>query len=636
MNLNLHTTKSGAGGMFATVHARMSEEKKQVLKNNKQKMTNMMDAVATYLANVLCIKDKEVAGKLPLVEVARQEIHHLLHMLDIAPEIDELAKTYMFVLKAEDLAERMHKCALRSRKQNINVGVFVDECAYYCDDVVYKVMNGNMSKVEVGAYGYYIMCEIEEKALKWLDALERVMCTAACITMTEAANKALVTTKRLLARGIGKRMALMSTETVLEDELSSRTLEKMALEEFQRCAAHSLQTLEVDKRGIEMIRDMVTEPEGERSRSYLTNCLEMLNCVVHNCPVELIPYRGSMHLDQLARALGQNMDVEVRVALVVFWAENNRTAVLRSLQLAGEEMNQWQSLSTRSALFSTVLCEERVPHALAIPQMPFLHGPTKFARCKARPRRTGLDEKGERAVRMIQCVWEMVSRGIIQGGIVASEIVEAVALDGMLIGRMAAGIINAERGVNKHGARLTKFFGVIQNMEGDHADVIANAACSLSHFSCDELETVFHTDSDILWERKKELENRTRTKMVVYVPEEYRSFASEALAYALPILQKRRDALGVCRFLRPISVFDLLCSIRKFKTWTPLQGTFRVHLEDLRTAHSSTRTVLDLMHINNVLVRRRGGGVSKERVCYEFDTALLNYVMQSPVNIQEV
>lgn len=624
---------SGAGGMFTTPQPRMTIEEKQALKSNKEKMAKLVDGVATYLSDVLCIKDKDVAGKLPLVEVSRQEIHHLLFMLGIAPEMDKLSKTYHFVVRAEDLAERMRDCALRAQGENLDVSVFTTESAYYFDDEVFKVLNGNTSKVEVGAYGSHIMRDVASNALDWLESLDNVMCAAASIHMTEAVKEMLVPVKHKLAKAIAMRMSLMSLDSVLDDELSSRMLGQMVSSEFMRCEAHALHALKVDTKGLEMLKNLATDPAGDLSRSYLTDSLVMLNYIVRNCPCEITPYLKSLHLEQLSRALVPDLDTEVRVALVVFWADNNGQSVARAVDLAWDEMSQWQPFSTRSTLFSSVQCEGKALPSLAIPRMSFLHAPVRFARREAKSRRTGLDEKGERAVRLIRCVWELASLGIIRGGVVASEIVAAVGTDGVLIGRMAAGMISSERDVNQHGARLTKFFGAVQNPEGDHVDIIAKAACSLSHFSCDELETAFRTDSDILWDVKKQLENQTRKKMLVHVPEEYTSFASEAIAFALPIVQKRREALGVSRFLRPCAVLDILRTISKFCVWTPYQGTLRVFLEDLRDAHISVRDVFEAFHANGILVRRKGGGKSKERLCYEFDTALLQSLLHLPVRV---
>ena len=612
---------------------RISAEDKEILKGDKNKMTNMVDSMATYLSDILCIKDESIAGKLPLVEVSRQEIHHLLFLLGIAPEMDQLSKTYQFVVRAEDLAERMRDCALRARGENIDIHVFTTELAYYSDDQVYKALNGNVSTVDVGAFGERIMRDVGVSALEWLDDLDIVMCTANSINRTESVNSQLGPVKHKLAKAIALRVSLMSLDCVTDDELSSRRLGNMVSEEFMRCEAHALHALKVDSKGLEMLYKIASAPLCDEARGYLTDSLMMLNYIVRNCPCEISQYRAQMRLDQLSRALVPDIDIEVRVALAVFWSDNHGVSVKRAIDIARLEIIQSQPLSDRSTLFSSVQCEGKALPSLAIPRMSFLHTPTRFARRERRARRTGLDELGERAVCMIRCVWEMASQGIIRGGVVSSDIVSAVGTDGVLIGRMAAGMINSERDVNQHGARLAKFFGAIQNPQGDHTSKIAKAACALSNFSCDELEVAFRTDSDILWEVKKELERRTRSKMIVHVPEEYTSFASEAIAYALPILQKRRDALGVCRFLRPSSLVDLLRTIPKAVSWTPLKGKLIIHIEDIRDGHSRVRDVFDAMHSNGILVVRKGGGSSRERILYEFDTAMLYSILQNPVRL---
>ena len=237
-------------------------------------------------------------------------------------------------------------------------------------------------------------------------------------------------------------------------------------------------------------------------------------------------------------------------------------------------------------------------------------------------------------MRLVRCVWEMTSRGIIRQGVVSSEIVAAVATDGMLIGRMAAGMINSERDVNQVGARLSKFIGRVHNTEGYHAETVGKAACALSMFSCAELEAVFRSDSAILRAVCTALCRLTRSKMYIPVHEEYTSFTTEALAFTLPMVQQRRESLGICKFMRTNELLDLLRTVPAAANWTPLRGKLRLHLEDLRQGHSFTRTVLDALHEGRVLVRRKGGGTTRNRLCYEFDTETLCAVFRKELDIK--
>ena len=46
---------SGASGMFTTPQPRMTEDEKQALKANKEKMAKLVDGVSTYLSDVLFV-----------------------------------------------------------------------------------------------------------------------------------------------------------------------------------------------------------------------------------------------------------------------------------------------------------------------------------------------------------------------------------------------------------------------------------------------------------------------------------------------------------------------------------------------------------------------------------------------------
>ena len=153
--------------MFTNPDRRLPEPQREALVRNPQKMVCMVDGVASFLADVLQITDKEVAGKAALVEVSRQEIHHLLRMLSIAKTMGRLGKTYEFVVEAEDLAERMRDCALRCQGENMDICVFTPERAYYCDDVVTKTIGATTTTVNVGALGERIMSDIAESARAW-------------------------------------------------------------------------------------------------------------------------------------------------------------------------------------------------------------------------------------------------------------------------------------------------------------------------------------------------------------------------------------------------------------------------------------------------------------------------------------
>lgn len=608
--------------MFMSKEERLSPEDKMQLISDAPKMRAMINQVALFIADVLCLKDADIAGNLPLVEVCRQEIHHVLWVHGLARRMDALSRTYKFVCQAEDCAERLRDCSKLAYGENIDLGDFTSEDPYYLDVVVIKTLNGNRSRVSVGAYGEQIMKDVYRHSLEWLDKLDKVMCLAVSLDRTERVTEALEPVKMRLARAIAMRIAVMSKESVLDDELSSRALEDMVKEEYERCEPHASSEMHADIKGLEILKKIATDPTGNESRHLLSDFASSVNHVLKNCPCEISAYEQDMGFEKLGRALVPNMDNEVRLEIAKFWSDNYGRDVVCIIDHALPQMKQWQpsTAATTIASFRSSATGRPSP-VLAIPSMSFLHSPKRFARHNVSVKRSGLDERGIRAVRMIRCVWEMASQGTISSGIVASEIVAAVGTEGVVVGRMAAEMINSERDMSKQGVRLSKFFAAIHDQEGDHKEAIAKAACHLSSFSCAELETVFRTDSNVLRAVCSELALLTKSNMLVHVDPEYKSFASEALAYALPIIERRREGLGINRFLRPRSVIDLLLTLPRARTWRPTDGTLSLCLNDVRHGHCRTREIFDRMHDAGVLVQRKGGG--KTKVVYQLDTALL-------------
>ena len=132
--------------------------------------------------------------------------------------------------------------------------------------------------------------------------------------------------------------------------------------------------------------------------------------------------------------------------------------------------------------------------------------------------------------------------------------------------------IKSERAVRGTGSRLSAFVARLPNLSGDQSDAVGKAACALSKFSCDELETVFSSHGELLPLVAGELTRRTRSKMIIPVPEEYASFACDALAYTLPMIADRRQRIGIPNCLRSAAISDLMFTIPKAAAWSPLQG----------------------------------------------------------------
>lgn len=301
----------------------MSEQQIASLVANRAKMHNMVCRVAEYIATTLEIVDLEIGTKAPFVEVSRQEILHF-PTKERQSEMEDLAKTYEFVVQAEDHAERIRDCALVSKGKNVDLTPFVLEKPYYCDDAIIREEGGMVtSTIEVGGIGNRLQLDVADMALEWLHALDKVLSDAAGIARTHECDKALACVKRELAIGIAERVAMMSRESVLNDRLSTRALDALICAEFERSVPHAETTARNDVSALRALRALANDPDSKEARAVLAEEMTLVSYVVRNPPCELRPFMAQLKLDQLARALSPDLDFEVRVALVTFWSDNH-------------------------------------------------------------------------------------------------------------------------------------------------------------------------------------------------------------------------------------------------------------------------------------------------------------------------
>lgn len=610
--------------MFTTQHSKLSNDEKAKLMSDVPKMKNMVDQVAQYLADSLQIRDERI-GEHPLVEISRQEILHFPTQ-QRKTEMEELVKAYEFVAHSEDLSDRMYTHARRGAGGNVSVESFLHEEAYYLDDEVTKE-GPTPTSVPVGGIGDKIMNDVSSMSMEWLDKLDKVLCEAASIQCSEAATIGLSDIKKKLAVAIAERLSVMGSVDMSEDRLSSRSLGEMIEEENKRSVSHGEAMQRIDIRALRTLSIIATNPTGDESRKALESELPLLNYVAKTPPQELVRTRTPLKLFQLARALVPDLDIEVRVALATFWADNNGKSVAFAVVEAISKIEDWMPCSNS---FTSVVRESaRSPSALTIPEMKFLHTEKRVA-TKGHPfKRSGLDERGDRTVRLIRCVWELASKGVFSSGVVASEVLAAVATEGVLLGRMAANMLNNALNVNNKGFKLSTFLTYLYDMEGEHVAELDKAACALSSFSCSELEFAFDSEGQILPVVCASLTKRTQDKMTYKVESGYTSFATDALAFMLPIIEIRRNRVGVPRMCRTSAIADILATLPRVRAWNPQFGTLRLDLEALRVGHRNLRKLLDNLAEEGVLVHRKGS--PNKTILFEFDTPLLYRIMSNRV-----
>ena len=68
-----------------------------------------------------------MSGNVPLVEVCRQEIHHLAPAISIRSRMKMLSSAYDFTVMFEYLSEKMRNSALACRDKNVDLTRFAEQ-----------------------------------------------------------------------------------------------------------------------------------------------------------------------------------------------------------------------------------------------------------------------------------------------------------------------------------------------------------------------------------------------------------------------------------------------------------------------------------------------------------------------------
>lgn len=586
----------------------------------------MVNSVARYFANVLQIVDEDISEKQPLVELCRQEVHYYLSLTnhgDVA-QMDALMKMYEFVQHCDDLAMRMRQCAMANYGHNIDINAFTAELPYYHSDQLIDERTA-YTTINVGGVGHLLMMEANRRALAWLDELDKVLCDCSVIERTDAGSRdeTLLQTKTDLAYAVAERLTVMSLNSVSDDCLSSRSLEAMLNRLYEKEMPHAYCEKERDEHRVRLLLRLATDPAGDDTRKLLEHQLQELREIVSSPPMEVEQSRQEINLDRLSRAFAESMDIEVRVAMVMFWADNSRKAV-GALRDALGRIEEWRPIEKVSS-FCGILRNDsggRALNTLMIPPMTFLETARSFA-CKQPARRSGLSEAGQRAEFLVRSVWEMASKGHFMPGVLAADAVIPVTLDCIVLARMAAKTILYERDMNKLGFRMCAFISALYDMEGDHVKALDDACCYLSRFSCQELETVFDSSGDSMPLLCGCLTQQTRHYMSYKPNDTYKSYVTDSIGMLLPILYQRRNRLGVPTMMRSNGLLDILRTVPRFNSWSPSNGTLTLTLEDIRSAHHSVRAVLDDLHEHRVVVSRSGTADNKRKIRYSFNTLTL-------------
>lgn len=591
---------------------------KRALVEDNAKLNQMVERTAQYLSELLGVKNGNGAR---LANVGYRQMNYLPTPKKVA-QLQNLYNTSNFVCMAEDLADRAHKTAYSNPGYNIRVAAYVGNPAYFGEDIITKDNGRTVSTYEVGKFGLQLMHEICGLCMEWLEDLDRVLSDAASVVRTEGASAEVYYLKQYLAHAIASRLCCVCDEGINEDEISTRVLEELIINELNDSFEHAKDLVNADCFAVKALKTLAERPQSTEARWILTDHSDTMRDFVMNPPEELLRASGalSLHLDVLSRAFVQSIDIDVKVALACFWRDGHGSAASAAADIALVEMCAWRSSLKPYSVIKEVEKSSKKPFVL--PKTTFINFNRTFVARTDQNRRSALDERGNRCVRMLSCILEFAALGVFERGVVAAEAIVPVARQEIATSRIVAQTIVLAR---EEYAALSKdimeFLNVLYDPSGDHEDEIDKALCALSSFSVRELATVFDDSAGVLALVSDKLAKVTRSKLCFNIPESYTSFASDMLALLLPLVEQRRCGLSIPVFAYPNPLLDILHTVKKTRGWDPCQGALKLELSDFRDAHPSAKKTLDLLHDNKVLVKRTGGG--KNKIAYTFHTATL-------------
>jgi hypothetical protein len=233
---------------------------------------------------------------------------------------------------------------------------------------------------------------------------------------------------------------------------------------------------------------------------------------------------------------------------------------------------------------------------------------------------------------MTSLVLQLLGHGALERGVVSSRIVAPVAMHATVEALVVMELLEEKRAAYSVGTKLLKFCEDVADMASHMSSEVSDAMLFISRFSTLELLSIFSPQSPALRLVMKEFTYRTRVALGNYqtapiVPLKYVAFCYDSLAILMPVARKRRERLGLSLTHKGNPLVDMLRALPKVRGWTPLKGSLRLDLTELKQASPMLKNVLtQLAKSNSFVVFKRpylGGQRYGSRKEFVFDSPQL-------------
>ena len=619
-----------------TARPKLSPEELDAIVSDEARLDATVDAVSDYLSTLLSLEVTGLYGeRQPFAEAMRKEVRELedLHfnmhayrrMVKMYESVARMHLTYEQLYARTDLyADRPYPLHALAKTEAWNTLV-----EFARKSVIVR------EPLRVGALGLVLEERIANEAFTWLQQVDAALCTAnsvACVSHRVDGQCRVESICRFLAAGMAQRATLLVEMNSEDDALSTRSIQKVIGGELARCAHPAVLTLESSLRTFHRLSRAggVLRDEAAALIVLKSDCSDLRE-LLQAPPEELARLLTPLDVPALCCCLGPKQESAVAVALLKTWAAQHGDALSSAVYTAAMKMRDTFAALVEGRLpksaFINLVAES--PSSIALPNATFL-GSDVVLHVKRRGSPLeirGVDEVALRVTQLCHITIHAVNLGILRAGYIRRGLLHSISFEHMLIARFAAREMRFEDEFTcAPGRSLAHVLFQLSDPSGDYAADIGKAACALSRYSVAELDAIFRSDGGAFDRVARQLSLKTRERVPFKLAATYRGFAADAAGVALPIIARRRAALGLCGSARPLLLNELLMTATRVQGWTPLEGTLRLCLGDLRGAHAALRPVLEALAEAGIMVSTKGGNF---KLVYTFDTMQLFELLQS-------
>lgn len=604
--------------------------------NDPDKLDGIVSSMSRCMARMLSINDPDIArGKLTLGQALYSEKEHFPSRKQL-DEVENIHRAMAFVYRAQRAANDLRICA--DRQTNVLLTAFKN-VETFSNCWHFTRPKPESSKLKVGGIRRCIKHDVKTHVHKWLLECDAAMMIAfRDVERTNADEEQMLTLVQELAESIASRLTLSPEAD--DDQLSTESLTSRATQEV---AANTVLHEESQRTDMEALSAFLVlaraGPRSEEGRMVLQDRRNLIHFVVRKPPVEL-GLRGvnaqHMNLALLARACAPEMDFQLRIELVHQWHERHGAFAAAAAVQAIQKLQLWSSKSSWEQPFIKVVYspeETPLPGSVEMPRMPFMHSAIawRFVPSSNQAGRSPFDWQQRRCVRMTSLVLQLLGHGGLERGVVCSSIVGPVATQAMFESRIVLDLLRHKLDAYSLGTKLLRFCENVSDKESHLDNVVSEATVHVSNFSLLELYSIFSPQSPALRSIMGEFTRRTRDHLTFSLPPQYVAFAYDAMAILLPIIRNRREHAGISWLRASNPLYDLLNMVPRVRTWTPLEGSLRLELDDLKDMPKTTRILLEELSKRSLLVEYKRSYLGNQRYsakkAFVFDSAQLVAVL---------